>query len=130
MNKQKGFTLVELMITVVVVSILAAIAIPSYTNSVKKTRRNMAAGCLQAQAQYMERWYTSKMTYVGASEQPCQTEIQPFYAVTIPVASITASGFIATAVPQGAQASDKCGTLTLNEKGLRTSSLLTAGECW
>jgi type IV pilus assembly protein PilE len=88
----------------------------------------MAAGCLQAQAQYLERWRTSKMTYAGASEQPCQTEIQPFYTVT--VSGITASGFTATAVPKGAQANDKCGTLTLDETGLRASSLLSASACW
>ena len=64
MNKQLGVNLIELMIVVVIISILAAIAIPSYTEHVKKTRRNMAAGCLQAQAQYLERWRTSKMTYV------------------------------------------------------------------
>lgn len=128
MNKQQGVNLIELMIVVVIVSILAAIAIPSYTNHVKKTRRNMAAGCLQANAQYMERWYTSRMTYEGASAQPCATEIQPFYTVTVD--DIDTSSFTATAVPQGAQASDKCGTLTVNEKGLRTSSLLDASDCW
>ena len=128
MNKQKGVNLIELMITVVIVSILAAIAIPSYTNQVKRTRRSMAAGCLQAQAQYLERWRTSKMTYVAAAAQPCTTEIQPYY--TVSVSGLTAGAFTATAVPIGAQASDKCGTLTLNEKGLRASSLLTVSECW
>ena len=116
------------MIVVVIVSILAAIAIPSYNNSVKKTRRNMAAGCLQAQAQYLERWYTSNMTYVGATAQACTTEIQPFY--TVAITSTAARTFTATAVPTGAQADDKCGTLTLDEKGLRASSLLSVSECW
>ena len=128
MNKQQGVNLIELMITVVIVSILAAVAIPSYTNHVKKTRRNMAAGCLQANAQYMERWYTSNMTYEGATAQPCATEVQPFYTVTVEPTG--ARSFTATAEPQGAQAGDKCGTLSIDERGERASSLLAASACW
>ena len=130
MKKQQGFTLVELMITVVVVSILAAIAIPSYTNYVKRTRRSMAAACLQENAQYMERWYTSKMSYMGATAQACTSEITPFYTVT--VTPTAARAFTASAVPVAGtgQASDQCGTLTLNEKGVRSQSSGTTSKCW
>ncbi|HUQ12592.1 MAG TPA: type IV pilin protein [Steroidobacteraceae bacterium] len=128
MNKQQGVTLIELIIVVVIVSILAAIAIPGYGAHVKKTRRAMAAACLQENAQYMERWYTSKLTYVGAEAQPCTSEIQPFYDVDVdPTGART---FSATAVPKGAQEDDKCGTLSLNETGHRESSELTADACW
>jgi type IV pilus assembly protein PilE len=72
MNKQRGFTLVELMVVVAIVAILASIAYPSYTNHVKKTRRGMATGCLQENAQYMERVYTSKLSYEDATVQTCQ----------------------------------------------------------
>jgi type IV pilus assembly protein PilE len=130
MKKQQGFTLIEMMITVVIISILAAIAIPSYTNHIKKTRRKMATACLQANAQYMERWYTSNMTYEGATAQPCQTEIQDFYEVDID--DVAARTFTATAVPiaGSAQASDTCATLTVNEKGVRTASGGTVAYCW
>lgn len=128
MNKQQGFTLVELMITVAVVGLLAAIAIPSYTNYVKKTRRSMAAACLQENAQYLERWYTSKMTYVDATAQVCATEIQPFYDVAINVTG--ARTYTATATPKGAQAGETCGTLTLDDKGARTASGGTTSKCW
>ena len=128
MNKQQGFTLVELLITIAIVGILAAIALPSYTNYVKKTRRSMAAACLQENAQYLERWYTSKMTYVDATAQVCATEIQPFYDVAINVTG--ARTYTATATPKGAQAGETCGTLTLDDKGARTASGGTTSKCW
>ena len=128
MKKQQGVNLIELMITVVIISILAAIAIPGYSRHVKKTRRNMAAACLQENAQYLERWYTSKMTYVGASAQPCTSEIQAFY--TIAISAAAARTYTATATPAGAQSDDTCGTLTLTETGTRSASGGTVAKCW
>jgi prepilin-type N-terminal cleavage/methylation domain-containing protein len=54
---QKGFTLIELMIAVVVIAILAAIAYPSYQDSVRKSRRADAKSALMEHAQFMERTY-------------------------------------------------------------------------
>jgi type IV pilus assembly protein PilE len=128
MNKQQGFTLVELMIVIAIIAILAAIAYPGYTGHMKKTRRAMAAGCLQQDAQYLERWYTSKLTYVGASVPTCPGVAQ-FYDVT--ASGVAARTFTLSAAPKGAQAGDNCGTLTLNEKGVRGQAVgMTESKCW
>jgi type IV pilus assembly protein PilE len=128
MNKQQGFTLVELLMVVAIIAIIAAIAYPSYTGQVRKTRRAVATACLQQNAQFMERWYTSKLTYDGATVQPCQ-EVTQFYDVVVDVTS--ARAFTLTATPKGAQAGEKCGVLTLDEKGERGQAVgMSESACW
>ena len=65
-RKSAGMSLIELLTVVSIVAILAAIAIPSYTTYVTKTNRAAARACMSEAAQYMERFYTTKMTYIGA----------------------------------------------------------------
>ncbi len=64
----KGFTLIELMVAVAIVGILAAIAIPSYQDSMRKSRRADAQGALMNFANGMERHYTEVNTYCDASQ--------------------------------------------------------------
>ena len=89
-RKQQGFTLVELIVTVAIVGILAAIALPSYQNSITKSRRKAAAGCLMEAAQYMERVYTTNLRYdqnAGvATVLPnlgCRNDIVNFYTIAL-----------------------------------------------
>ena len=59
-----GFSLIELMIVVLVLGVLMAIAYPSYEAHVTKTRRAVAASCALEAAQFMERFYTTNMSYL------------------------------------------------------------------
>jgi len=129
--RQRGFSLIELMIVVAIVGILARIAYGSYQSSVAKSRRNVAQGCLVEQAQYMERIYTTNMSYASAelpasSAQQCQVDLALYYVFSLP--SATASGYTVKASATGAQATadDSCNTMTITQTGARTPST----GCW
>jgi type IV pilus assembly protein PilE len=65
---ESGFTLVELMVAVAIVGILAAIAVPSYQESMRKSRRADAQGALMNFANGMERLYTENSTYCNGAQ--------------------------------------------------------------
>ena len=150
MIKKKGFTLIELLIVIAIVGILAAIAYPSYQDSVKKSRRADAQAALQGLAQAMERHYTTQGTYTGAANAGVPTIFSTkspidgtavYYNLLIP--SATTTTYIIGAEPTGAQADD--GVLLLKSTGARawdknnssTGSLATfitetttSEQCW
>ena len=63
MYRVKGFTLIELMVTIVIVAILASVAIPSYSEYVRKARRTEATTALMGVAAAMEKFLLANNTY-------------------------------------------------------------------
>ena len=136
----RGFTLIELMITVAIVATLAAIAYPSYTNHVRKTSRAEAKARLLQVAQLQERNFTEKNTYTtniagllgvtGTVYSSSTNDAGSGYQITAPVG--TASAFTLEAAPQGSQAADTtCGTLRLLHTGKKEiSGSGSVAQCW
>ena len=116
-----GFTLIELMITVAVVAILAAVAIPSYSEHVRKSRRAQAKADLVELAQQLERFHTVQNTYNGMTLPFTQSprDGKSYYTLSLSGAA-TSSSFTLQAVPGTGQDKDKCGTLTLDQAGRKT----------
>ena len=141
MKTVTGFTLIELMITVAIVGILAAIAYPSYVNHVQRARRADAEATLMELAQLVERNYMVTLpprydsdssgnlindAYLLQQWLQGRTVLNYYnFAIVFNYDNTVAIGFTLSASPAGPQADDECGKLTLGNTGTKGP-----GECW
>ena len=137
MHRQRGFSLVELLTTMAVLGILAAIAIPSYMQYTRKAKRADAKVWLTSSAQQFERCYTRFNSYTPVGGPVCVAlpYNTPNNAYTIdidtaavPNAGLQANSFALKATPRGDQVKDThCGTFTLDSLNQQKAA---ATDCW
>lgn len=132
LSKERGFTLIELMITVAIVAILAAIAYPSYTKYVQRGYRSEGLAMLNDAVARTERFYAQNNTYAGATLKTIGlvgddkitvlNSTNAKYQLTFATASSSATTYTLQIAPQGTQTSDPCGTMSIDQAGTKTST--------
>jgi len=134
-NRQRGITLINLMVVVAIIGILAAIAYPSYGRYVRKARRVDARSLLLKVASGQEKYYSQMNEYaddLGALGLRNTTE-NGFYRVDVD-AGDDKQGFKATATALKDQTSDVCKTLSINQAGRKGANnsfdAKTVNQCW
>jgi len=142
-RSQRGFSLLELMIVVVVIGILAGVAIPVYREHVATARRTDAQALLFELAQFMERYYTANGSYVDADDDPPvlpfnEAPKDPGIKVYDLILAASDVDYTLSAVPKGIMENDRCGTLQLTSAGVKDIVLdpdppdpdVTVDQCW
>jgi type IV pilus assembly protein PilE len=154
-NSSRGFTLIELMITVAIVGVLAGIALPSYNASVARAKRADARTQLMQAGQFMQRFYAANDQYLqdrsgnnilgSTGGMPAGLRVSPadgtaLYQLNSSIttagnytATVTTTGYTLYMAPisGGSMASDPCGMFTLTSTGVRgVTGTKTRDECW
>jgi len=121
MKIQKGFTLIEVMVVVVIVAILASLAIPGYREYVKRGHRRAAQAVMMEIASQQHQYFAANRAYADETELGYTSpppEIADYYTLTVTPTPGSPPTFLITLTATGSQASD--GNLSLNSQGVKT----------
>ena len=127
---QQGFTLIEVMITVAIVGILLAVAIPAYSDYVTRGRLSEAFTALGGAQPAAEQFWSNNRTYAGFDTSPSFPAATGNF--TYALSNATASTYMLTATGTGKMSGF---VYTINESGTRATTGSPTGwgtstSCW
>jgi type IV pilus assembly protein PilE len=130
--RARGFTLIEVIIAMAIVAILGAVALPSYQDHMRKSRRAEAQAYLMAVASRQQqflldtRGYAANLTTVGVA---APANVSAVYDLAVATVAGPPPTFRVTATPKATtdQVKERCGTLAIDQTGAKTAAL---GTCW
>jgi type IV pilus assembly protein PilE len=131
----QGFTLIEMMITVVIVSILSAVALPAYTDYVKRGKFPDASANLSAKQLQIEQFFLDRRTYVGAPGCASDTTASKYFDFACStVVATSATSYQLEATGKNSMAGF---SFTINQNNVKTTSATPTGwiaatpnTCW
>jgi type IV pilus assembly protein PilE len=142
--KQKGVSLLELMIVVTIVAIIAAFAYPSYMRYIVNTKRSVATSALLQIADRQQQFFMDNKTFtnnlmaLGFAASPLLLKDDgsstvagdPDAVYSVSLSNVATTTYTITAAPlHGQQRDTACGSLTLTRAGVRGNSAGGA-DCW
>jgi type IV pilus assembly protein PilE len=125
-----GFTLIEVAVVMAVAAILAAVAIPNYSEYVMRSHRSAVQSFISDVASRQSQFFLDRRNYattVAALNMTAPADVAARYTVAIAVVAGPPTGFQVSATPIGTQATDRCGLLTIDQAGNRTA---VGPRCW